>query len=179
MQRTGECEAASADQAQHADRRTTNSSEHTQRTGEREAASADQAQHAGKQGPGPSNRPQILTAGADPGRFSEKDFPRRVFYLPQEDAEFEFTPQEFYGMIAGLDLPRVQAAAADFELDQTQLCGTKISELSGGERKKVFLALALALDPLLLLLDEPTNSLDEHSKTVLIRALKKRANPTL
>ncbi len=121
-----------------------------------------------------------IPAGQIPtGQAAGQDFPHRVFYLPQEDAEFEFTPQDFYSMIADLDLSCVLTIAEDFELNQTQLCETKIRELSGGERKKVFLALALALDPSLLLLDEPTNSLDEHSKTVLVRALQKRVGPTL
>ncbi len=177
-QDTDECETAASAKTHPTNRQTARPAEQTQDIDECETAASAQENPSAKPAPSPSGRPQILTAGTDPSRFSEKDFPRRVFYLPQEDAEFEFTPQELYGMIAGLDLPRVQAIAADLELDQTQLDGTKIRELSGGERKKVFLALALALDPLLLLLDEPTNSLDEHSKTVLVHALQKRVKPT-
>ncbi len=127
----------------------------------------------------PAGRGSVRIDGMEPKDFSGRDFPHRIFYLPQEDAEFEFTPREFYGMISGIDPARLNALAAAFQLDKVQLEGTKISGLSGGERKKVFLALALALNPALLFLDEPTNSLDEHSRSVLVGELRKRTGLTL
>ena len=127
----------------------------------------------------PAGRGSVRIDGMEPKDFSGRDFPHRIFYLPQEDAEFEFTPREFYGMISGIDPTRLNALTAAFQLDKVQLEGTKISGLSGGERKKVFLALALALDPALLFLDEPTNSLDEHSRSVLVGELRKRTGLTL
>ena len=47
-----------------------------------------------------------------------------------------------------------------------------INQLSGGECKKVYLALGMAVNPAFLFLDEPTNSLDKESKEVIKKLLK-------
>ena len=47
-------------------------------------------------------------------------------------------------------------------------------ELSGGERKKIFLSVALSRDADLLILDEPTNHLDAESRAYLKNELASR-----
>ena len=54
-----------------------------------------------------------------------------------------------------------------------------ISELSGGERKKVFLSLAFAINPDILILDEPTNSLDSTSRHTLCDLLRERTKSVI
>ena len=121
----------------------------------------------------------VQVGGVTPDVFGEDIFPQEIFYLPQEDADFALSPRDFYAMIYGEEFADVIRLTRSFGLGDQQLNETKISELSGGERKKVFLSLALAVNPKILLLDEPTNSLDEDSKKMLIRELKKRVCLTL
>lgn len=121
----------------------------------------------------------VRVEGVAPEALGENTFPQEIFYLPQENADFALCPWDFYRMVYGKDISSVTVLARSFGLGDQQLNETDISELSGGERKKVFLSLALAVNPNILLLDEPTNSLDEDSKKILIRELKKRAGLTL
>ncbi|MCD6510766.1 MAG: ABC transporter ATP-binding protein [Thermoprotei archaeon] len=63
------------------------------------------------------------------------------------------------------------------DLDLEGLAMRKVSELSGGEWRKVIMARALAQEPEVLLLDEPTNHLDlKHQVEVLslVRTLAKK-----
>ena len=90
------------------------------------------------------------------------------------------TPEEMYDSVEeklagqGLDRERLQRNVERRGADIALLRERKISQLSQGERKKVFLALAFALEPRLLLLDEPTNHLDGAGKAVLLELLKER-----
>jgi energy-coupling factor transport system ATP-binding protein len=63
------------------------------------------------------------------------------------------------------------------ELEIEELRGRRVLTLSGGERRMVAIAAALAAAPRLLVLDEPTTGLDPAARQRLVRILQKlRAN---
>ena len=121
-----------------------------------------------------------LTVGnVNPTDFCDSVFPKALFYLPQEDITFDFTPYDLCKMIDGKLLPTFLEVSKRFNLTDRQINETKISDLSGGERKKVFLTLAFVINPGILLLDEPTNSLDEIGKIALVDLLQQRESGAL
>lgn len=53
------------------------------------------------------------------------------------------------------------------------LAKRRVSELSGGEYRKVAIAQILALEPALMLMDEPTSGIDQESLLLIEEAIKK------
>jgi iron complex transport system ATP-binding protein len=71
------------------------------------------------------------------------------------------------------DRDAVARALAEVGLDTMR--SRPLSHLSGGERRRVWLASALAQEPEILLLDEPTQSLDLHHAAAVMNILARRA----
>ncbi len=113
-------------------------------------------------------------------RWERRALARRVAWVPQTfDGESGFTGLELvlmgraphqggWGLPGPRDLAVARGALA--ELGIGHLSGRVVSRLSGGERRLLLVARALAQEPDLLLLDEPTAFLDlQHQAEVLER----------
>lgn len=110
----------------------------------------------------------------------EKQLPiSYLFLLPQHDYKFNVTAKELYEMILPEKITVAKSFCFSFGLSEDQISNTLINDLSGGERKKVFLSLAFAVNPVFLLLDEPMNSLDDAGKNQLLQILMNRKNGTI
>lgn len=96
-------------------------------------------------------------------------------WLPQEDFHFLKSPKELFEILRGekvLDLEEVIELSYNLGLTEELLNSERIGNLSGGERKKVYLAIALCKKGEVLFLDEPTNSLDIKCRETLIKYIK-------
>jgi len=127
----------------------------------------------------------VRLAGSDAGKLSRRERARRVAFLAQDEpGDLPFTAREIalMGRAPHLGLwalegesDRAQASAALEELDAAHLASRPISQLSGGERKRVYLARTFAQGAPILVLDEPTDALDLRHQARLVEALRKRA----
>ena len=99
--------------------------------------------------------------------------PEEVLLIPQQDPPFHFSAVELYEMFDETRRDDMLRLAARFGLERDRL-EAPLTELSGGERKKVFLAMGFGASSRWLLLDEPTNSLDEAGKQILAELIQAR-----
>lgn len=123
---------------------------------------------------------EVRLFGTPVGRWERRALARRVAWVPQSfDGDPGFTGLELvlmgraphqgtWGLPGAKDLAVARAVLA--ELGIAHLAGRIVSRLSGGERRLLLVARALAQEPALLLLDEPTAFLDlQHQAQVLER----------
>jgi ABC-type Mn2+/Zn2+ transport system ATPase subunit len=123
-------------------------------------------------------RGRVEVLGAAPGREA-----RRVAYVPQAEAvdwAFPVTVADVVMMGRYPLLGPLRRPGADDQRHVTEALEkvgmadhrrTQIGRLSGGQRRRVFLARALAADPALYLLDEPVTGIDATTQDDLMNIL--------
>ncbi len=122
---------------------------------------------------------EVRLAGLDPFRAPRRQVARACALVPQEPrVAWPFTVREavmmgrapHQGLLAVAD--RFDRGAVEGALeacDLVPLADRRLDALSGGERRRVFFARALAQEPRVLLLDEPTAFLDLGHQVAAMR----------
>ncbi|MEL4358025.1 MULTISPECIES: ABC transporter ATP-binding protein [unclassified Luteococcus] len=134
------------------------------------------------EGLAPATGGQVRVLGHDPYRERTRVIGRLGIMLQQAGFSDDLTVAETAAMWhATLDRPRpVSTVLADVHLSDR--AGVRVKSLSGGEKRRLDLGLALMGDPELLFLDEPTTGLDPQSRQVtwqLVRSLLDRGTTVM
>ena len=123
--------------------------------------------------------------GRSVARMRRLDVARQLGFLPQEcPALFDYSVEQVVAMgrhahggvlemSNAADREAVARALNDVGLEA--LRQRPLSHLSGGERRRAWIASALAQEPEILLLDEPTQALDLHQAAAVMDILARRA----
>lgn len=115
---------------------------------------------------------QIQIGGVRPENLSRSNFPEKIFYMEQDDPDFNMSARDIIESFGGEEYRTyIWKNLEKFGVMETEW-DRPLNQLSGGEKKKIFLSLALSYKHELLLMDEPTNHLDLHGKNVLLNLLK-------
>jgi ATP-binding cassette subfamily F protein 3 len=92
-------------------------------------------------------------------------FPQDEFVLNSEDVLLDIMLKE------GLEVSEARSCLAEFGFENEEVF-KKVSELSGGEKRRLLIAKLNLVSSNFLVLDEPTNHLDIETTEALIEALK-------
>lgn len=108
----------------------------------------------------------------------QKKYRNQIGYIPQDIAIWDhFTVAEnmrFFEKLSNVKKTNAELKdiCREMKLDKWH---DPVKSLSGGQKRKLNMALSLIHDPTLLLLDEPTVGIDMRSKAEIINYIKQRA----
>lgn len=102
-----------------------------------------------------------------------------VGFVPQLPPPLKMPVHElfrFSSAICGSNVSRMTDLAGHLGLDMDEVASKPFVKLSGGQKQKILVAVALGRDTKLLILDEPTANLDPSARQILFSLLAERIN---
>ena len=113
--------------------------------------------------------PEAGIVFSDTAFYDELLKAKQIAYLSQDCGGIQFAICDLLP-VTSLDTFMCYADQFELELDclKKSLC-----ELSGGQRKKIYLSVIFSLGKKIILLDEPTNDLDEKGKEILLNMIQR------
>ena len=129
----------------------------------------------------PEVRGEIAIEGTPLSAFTQKELAQRVAYVPQSRNIPDITVYRLvmHGRFPYLSYPRryrkedhAHVHEALHQMELMPLAQRKLESLSGGQRQKAYMAMALAQDTDVIVLDEPTNFLDIRNQYELLTCVR-------
>jgi ABC-2 type transport system ATP-binding protein len=121
----------------------------------------------------PRTSGQVLVLGKDPWTDG-RELQQRIGVIPQDFHFFpKLTPREAIDLYAGLFGVPSHATELLQQVELADKAGALFENLSGGQKQKLGLALALVNDPQLCFLDEPTTGLDPMARRAIWAVIRK------
>lgn len=138
-------------------------------------------------GDNPATSGQVYIHGLPLDKENYNLLKKKIGYVPQDDIiHRDLTVYKTLYYAAKLRLPddttaqeieaRIDKVIKSLNLDQdkeTNIRGVRVKDLSGGQRKRVSIAVELLIEPTILFLDEPTSPLDPESIDSFLKSLQK------
>lgn len=118
----------------------------------------------------------VTVDGLDTRKF-RTDVLRHVGFVPQMPPPLKMPIHElfrFSAAVCGSDVSRMTSLAERLGLDMDEVSSKPFVKLSGGQKQKILVAVALGRDTKLLILDEPTANLDPAARQILFTLLAER-----
>ena len=132
----------------------------------------------------PADSGKVLLDGTDLLSLPSKERAQKIAYLAQSRQIPEITVERLvlHGRFPYLGYPRryraedhTAARAAMEQMGILDLADSRLEALSGGQRQKTYIAMALAQNTPIILLDEPTTHLDISHQLQLLQMAKQLA----
>lgn len=127
---------------------------------------------------------QVLLDGSPLADLSPRQMAKKIAYLPQSRnvPEISALRMVLHGRFCYLSYPRryrTQDYAAAMQalewVEASDLADRSVSELSGGQRQKIYIAMALAQNADTVLMDEPTTYLDIRNQLEVMELARRLA----